>query len=267
MAEDYSQTESSATLKAKGGWMKLHYTIKDWQWYKSPHCAHLFVHLILCASYKTQFAPDGTKLERGQLLTSLDALSSQTGLSKQMVRDRLAKFERSGEIALKRTHRHTIITICNFSFYQDEESPENTLRTQSEHSENTIQESKDTKESKDNNLNTPLNPPKGKARKVKPSFNPTGKEKYLDHVYLSDKQFEEVRDYYVSHGLDEPDFWVAVRELDTWFENNPGKRAVRTNDAKALKGWPMQRAIQLKADQAKLKRSLQPVVYTNGRAR
>lgn len=86
-------------------------------------------------------------------------------------------------------------------------------------------------------------PPAPKSR-PKPIFNPEGKTKYLDWVYLSTDQYKRVVKYYEEKGLDYNDFKEAVRELDRWFGDNPKKRLKRTDDAKALMGWPLDRALE-----------------------
>ena len=83
-----------------------------------------------------------------------------------------------------------------------------------------------------------------KPKKPRPQFNPEGKTKYLDWVYLSTDQYKRVVKYYEEKGLDFNDFKEAVRELDRWFSDNPKKRQKRTDDAKALMGWPLDRALE-----------------------
>lgn len=83
-----------------------------------------------------------------------------------------------------------------------------------------------------------------KPKTPKLAFNPEGKTKYLDWVYLSTDQYKRVVKYYEEKGLDYNDFKEAVRELDRWFCDNPKKRLKRADDAKALMGWPLDRALQ-----------------------
>lgn len=87
-------------------------------------------------------------------------------------------------------------------------------------------------------------PPNPKKSKHKPKFDPTGKTKYLDWVYLSPEQYARVRAYYEARGLGLDEFEEAVRALDEWFANNPQKRMERTDDAKALTGWPLSEALK-----------------------
>lgn len=96
----------------------------------------------------------------------------------------------------------------------------------------------------------------------KQAFDPKDKIKFLDNVYMTDVQYEEVKKYYEAHGLGYSLFQEAIRELDNWFENNPGMRAKRTNDAKALKGWPLRNAMD---QQAKILRLEQAQAYAKER--
>lgn len=90
-----------------------------------------------------------------------------------------------------------------------------------------------------------IQPKQSKKRAV---FNPEGKTKYLDWVYLDDSQLERVKTYYKGKGLDSTDFDEAVRELDRWFVDNPHMREKRVDDAKTLMGWPLDRALQRKRE-------------------
>lgn len=94
-------------------------------------------------------------------------------------------------------------------------------------------------------------------RKQKPKFSPEGKTKYLDWVYLSDEQFARVQSYYEKKGLGADEFHDAIRALDLWFQNNQKMRDERTDDAKALMGWPLQKALELKASLLKAQRQEQ----------
>jgi len=95
----------------------------------------------------------------------------------------------------------------------------------------------------------PETPPNGNGhKKPPPKFDPTGKTKYLDWVYLSPEQLESVKSYYSKRGLGPEEFQEAVRELDRWFSNNPKMRDKRTDDAKALKGWPLDAALRRKRE-------------------
>lgn len=92
----------------------------------------------------------------------------------------------------------------------------------------------------------------GIHKKAPKLFNPEGKTKFMDWVYLSDDQLNRVESYYKSKGLEPNDLKEAIRELDRWFHDNPKKRLTRTDDAKALMGWPLDQAIKRKQELLRL---------------
>jgi hypothetical protein len=102
------------------GWVKIYRQIENWEWYKTPNMAHLFQHLIMKANHETQNW-QGITIERGQLVTGRKALKAQTGLSEQSVRTCLNKLKSTGEITIKTTSRFSVITICNYGTYQDQQ--------------------------------------------------------------------------------------------------------------------------------------------------
>ena len=96
-------------------------------------------------------------LKPGQCFTSLSeiALRAGDGVSREVVRKALARFETLGFSTHQRTQRGTLITIVKWRVYQLEEetenTAENTARTQREHSENTTINKKVRKKERKNN--------------------------------------------------------------------------------------------------------------------
>jgi len=60
----------------------------------------------------------GQRVERGQLVTSRNALSVATGIPEQSIRTALKRITQTGEIAVKSTSRFTIITVHQYDTYQ-----------------------------------------------------------------------------------------------------------------------------------------------------
>jgi hypothetical protein len=60
----------------------------------------------------------GEVVKRGQLITGVNALSQQTGLTPKVVRLRLKRLEKTREITRKRASKYSLITICNYDDYQ-----------------------------------------------------------------------------------------------------------------------------------------------------
>jgi hypothetical protein len=103
------------------GYVREYRKIILWQWYRDIAVAHLFRHLILCANYTTANW-QGITVSRGQLVTSRQKLSYETGLTEKVVRRCLKVLEKTGEIQLQHANKYTLITICKYSEYQSDES-------------------------------------------------------------------------------------------------------------------------------------------------
>ena len=104
------------------GWIRMWRRLEDWEWYKTPNMVHLFSHLIMRANHEGKNW-QGNTIERGQLITSLDSLKSQTGISIRSLRTCLGRLSDTGEISQKTTNRYRHITICNYNRYQNRELP------------------------------------------------------------------------------------------------------------------------------------------------
>lgn len=121
-------------------WVKLHRKLLSWEWYKSPNHLHLFVYLLIKANHKDG-RWQGMKIKRGEHVTSLGIIASETGLSKQNIRTILKNLKKSGEINTIPNTKLTHVTICNYDSYQGSDNkvntPPNTELTRSQHDANT----------------------------------------------------------------------------------------------------------------------------------
>lgn len=99
------------------GWIKLHYKLLDWEWHDDPAMISLWVHLLLLANFEDKRWHD-IIVKRGQFVTSLVNLQLRTGLSIQQIRTCLARLQDCKQIECKTTNKYTIVTICNFEYYQ-----------------------------------------------------------------------------------------------------------------------------------------------------
>ena len=98
------------------GWVKNFRKIKHWEWYTVPNMAHLFQHLVREAnSFDDRWR--GVEIKRGQLVTGLFSLSTDTGLSVQSIRTCLARLKSTGEITIETTNQYSLITIVNYDNY------------------------------------------------------------------------------------------------------------------------------------------------------
>jgi biotin operon repressor len=67
----------------------------------------------------------GIQIEAGQFITSRDKLSAELPLSVQQVRTALDKLKSTGEITIKTTTKYSMISITNWSKYQESNQPIN----------------------------------------------------------------------------------------------------------------------------------------------
>lgn len=114
------------------GWIKIHRKILNWEWYSNLNVRVLFFHLLLKANYENKNWC-GKTIKAGQLVTSLDHLVAQTGLSKQQIRTALDKLKSTHEINIQTTRQNTLITINNWNSFQED----NTQITDKQHTNNT----------------------------------------------------------------------------------------------------------------------------------
>jgi len=106
------------------GFVKLHRSLLNWEWYNDIPTTRLFTHLLLSANFKDK-KWKGILIKRGQLLTGRIELSKETGLSQQQVRTALTKLKSTNELTIISTNKYSILEIVNYSLYQDKETNSN----------------------------------------------------------------------------------------------------------------------------------------------
>ncbi|MGJ1516497.1 hypothetical protein ACR79N_16020 [Sphingobacterium siyangense] len=99
------------------GWVKLHRSILEWEWYSDINTKVLFLHLLLKSNHKDKKF-QGMTVKRGQVVTGLSILSLETSLSVQRLRTSLNKLKSTNEITIETSSKGTVITIVNYDFYQ-----------------------------------------------------------------------------------------------------------------------------------------------------
>lgn len=117
------------------GWIKIHRKFLDWQWFDKPEAVKLFVYLLLRANHKDGYW-QGHEIKKGQFITSAQTISKDTKLSLQTIRTLLKKFEFTNEIVVKSTNKFTMLTICKYECYQDENDTTNKQLTNKQQTTN-----------------------------------------------------------------------------------------------------------------------------------
>ena len=117
------------------GWIKLHRKFLDWEWFNKSEAVHLFLYMLIKANHKDA-KWQGNDVKRGQFISSLGNISNATGISIQQIRTILKKLEKTNEIELKSTSQFTIVTICKYECYQDENETTNKPSTNNQQTTN-----------------------------------------------------------------------------------------------------------------------------------
>lgn len=98
-------------------YVKISRKILDWEWYTDINTKVLFLHILLKANWKPgRF--QGTEVPRGSLATSQQNMAAETGLTVKNVRTALKHLENTGEVAVSRHPKFSVITVKNYNQYQ-----------------------------------------------------------------------------------------------------------------------------------------------------
>lgn len=129
------------------GYILLHRSITEWEWYTDQNVKAVFLHLLLTANYYDQ-KWQGTVIKRGQRAATLRDLSDELDLSVDKVRTALKKLERTTEITRSKIGKIGLITVINYDKYQRESHENPTeIPTFSQCNPNVIPPNKENKES------------------------------------------------------------------------------------------------------------------------
>jgi hypothetical protein len=101
------------------GWISLHRVLLEWEWYKTPHMVHFWVHCLLRANHKTM-KWQGQEVLEGQFISGRKQLAFETGLSEQTIRTLIDKLKSTNELTSKTTSKYSVFTINSWKKYQTE---------------------------------------------------------------------------------------------------------------------------------------------------
>lgn len=102
----------------ENGWILLSRNLLKWGWFDKSEMVHLWIYLLLAANVEPK-KWHGVTVERGQIITSVRKLSERLHLTTQQIRTALNRLQETDEINIQTTSQYTLITICNYSIYQN----------------------------------------------------------------------------------------------------------------------------------------------------
>ncbi len=114
---------ASADIRKKL-YIKLYYSMLDWEWYDDPNTFRVFMHLLLIANRKDNRI-HGKIIHRGEALASVDYLATQLKLSRQNIRTALNHLKSTGEITIRKIANISVIQLKNYDKYQSANNSNN----------------------------------------------------------------------------------------------------------------------------------------------
>jgi hypothetical protein len=212
------------------GWIKLHRTIQDWEWYTDVNTCHLFIHILLKATHQ-DYEWRGIKVKTGECICGRKELSLNSGLSEQQVRTSLEKLKNTKNVTIKTTNKYSIISIVNWEKYQDSNQQDNQQVTNKQPTNNHIQEH-------NNKITKELSVEKDKTKKsitlenfMKYSFPDEqipidwGKEAFKITNWEDDAillEWEKFKDYWKAANNNTKKDWLATWR--NWLRNNRDRK-------------------------------------------
>lgn len=110
------------------GFIKLHRSMTEWEWFNDIPTYILFTKLLFLVNWKDK-KWRGQIVKRGEVITSIINLSKLTNLTIKQVRRALKNLQITGEIEVETTNKYSKIKIVNYSKYQDNSSKKDKQKT------------------------------------------------------------------------------------------------------------------------------------------
>ena len=102
------------------GWIKLHRTLKDWEWYDDHNATRLLLHLLLSVNYEDK-KWKGIIIKSGSMVLSWETLSINSNLTIRQCRTAMQKLESSGEVTRDVTSRFQVVSLVKWEQLQEDD--------------------------------------------------------------------------------------------------------------------------------------------------
>ena len=94
------------------GWIKLHRSLLEWEWFTDSNTLHVFIYLLLKANIKP-LKYKGFVVPVGSLVVSVREVGEVLGLSYKIVRTAFIRLTKGEQIKTKATNKFTKRTIMS----------------------------------------------------------------------------------------------------------------------------------------------------------
>lgn len=203
------------------GWIKVYRDIENnWLWKDKPFSrGQAFIDLLLMVNHqdkKILFNGDLVEVKRGSRITSLRQLGENWGWSRTKVKKFLEQLEKDNMITVKSDSKKTVVSIENYSLYQDNKSSEMTVKshsndsemTEKDHSNDTEMTLKDTNKNDKEYIKNEEERKEGKeVPKLEPLIFPTPIHKEIYNI-VGDVGY---RTWFIDTDIKETDSTVSIK--------------------------------------------------------
>jgi hypothetical protein len=138
------------------GWMKLHRSTLDWEWYGDTNTTRVWLHLLLTANFEAKRYM-GHDVPAGASVHGRDELAETLGISVRNVRTALERLKDGQQVTINPCAKFSIITITNWAEYQEDDRKTTNIRPASDQQATTPKEPKNSfsNEKESNRVNLP----------------------------------------------------------------------------------------------------------------
>jgi len=165
----------------ENGFISLHRSLLNWEWYDDVNTKILFIHLLLTVNYE-QKVWHGVTIERGQRVCSVAILADELHLTIQQTRTAIIHLQSTNEITIKTTNKYSLVTVVKYNDYQE-------IKKQST---NKTTGKTETSQQTDNKQTTNEQQQRNKANKA----NNENKRAYAEFVTMTEEQYQKLIDAY-----------------------------------------------------------------------
>lgn len=195
------------------GWIKIHRKLLEWEWYDDTNVVRVFLHLLLTANYESK-CWHGIPIERGQIITSVNNLASETHLSVKQIRLALEKLKNTNEIGIETANKYTKITISKYDTYQgcddvEGQTKDNQKAIKGQSKGNQRATTKEYKEYKKERIEEDVI--SAETAQKKHSADPKSVFGEFQNVMLTDKEAEKLRDEFGDNAIGMVEYLSAYK--------------------------------------------------------
>lgn len=103
------------------GWIKLHRSLLEWEWYGNKNARLLLIHLLVSVNHEDKNW-HGVTIKAGSMAFSWETLSKAVGLTVKECRAAMTKLEKNGsEVVRKRAGNFQLVTLVKWEKLQESE--------------------------------------------------------------------------------------------------------------------------------------------------